>query len=119
MANIRKQKNFIHSLQLGDTIALSQSQKHKAIHDHFLDHIGSHVPGTYRLNLSDLGWHPRNMQHLEFPFSEDEVKEVIFVALKEKAPSPYGFVCLFFSIYWHIIKEDILRALLQFYMFNQ
>jgi hypothetical protein len=25
----------------------------------------------------------------------------------------------FFSSYWHIIKEDILRALLQFYMFNQ
>jgi hypothetical protein len=45
---------------------------------------------------------------LELPFTEDEVHSVIKLAPKEKAPDPDGFIGLFFSSYWELVKEDIL-----------
>jgi hypothetical protein len=44
---------------------------------------------------------------------------VIFSAPKEKALGPDGFIGLFFSRCWDTIKEDIIRALHQFYLHNQ
>jgi hypothetical protein len=71
------------------------------------------------LNFNDLGWQQRELQHLEVPFTEEEVKRVVLEAPKEKAPRPDGFIGLFFSECWGIIKEDILKALQQFYHQNQ
>jgi hypothetical protein len=91
MANVRKQKNFIHSLQYEVTLATSQKDKH------FQNHLGSHVPRSCLLNLHELGWQPKQLAHLEVPFTEEDVKRVIMNAPKEKAPGPYSFVWLFFS----------------------
>jgi hypothetical protein len=44
MANIRKQRNFIHALQGRNTIAYSQKAKEDLVFSHFHDHIGKHVP---------------------------------------------------------------------------
>jgi hypothetical protein len=84
-----------------------------------LDHIGTHTPRACHLNCTDLGWKPRELQHLYQPFSEQEIKQVIFSAPKEKAPGSDGFVGLFFSSCWEMIKEDTIRALHQFYPLNQ
>jgi hypothetical protein len=48
----------------------------------------------------------------------DEVRAVVMEALREKAPDPDGFIGLFFASSWDIIKEDIMRAVGQFYMLN-
>jgi hypothetical protein len=48
----------------------------------------------------------------------DEVRVVVMEALREKAPDPDGFIGLFFASSWDIIKEDIMRAVGQFYMLN-
>jgi hypothetical protein len=45
MANVRKKKNFIHSLHSGDHVVWSHSDK-KVVHDHFLKHFSSYVPGS-------------------------------------------------------------------------
>jgi hypothetical protein len=90
MANVRKQKNHIHSLQLDNHLATSQQQKHQAIYDHFLQHIDTYVPRACALNLSELGWQPKDLRHLETPFSEQEVRAAIFDSPKEKAPGPDG-----------------------------
>jgi hypothetical protein len=37
----------------------------------------------------------------------------------EKAPGPNGYTGKFFSHYWDIIKDDILKAIEQFFMLNQ
>jgi hypothetical protein len=55
MANARKKKKFIHSLQSGSGVAVSQSEKHKVIYDHFLQHIGTYIPRQCALNLTNLG----------------------------------------------------------------
>jgi hypothetical protein len=96
MANSRKKKNFIHSLQHDHGTVVSQEDKHHVIFYHFLKHIGSYVPRECTLNFTNLGWQPRNLQHMDQPVSEEELKKVIMDASKEKAPGPDGFIGMFF-----------------------
>jgi hypothetical protein len=60
MANARKRKNFIHSIQSENGLAVSQAEKQQAVYNHFLNNIGTYVPRQWSLNLSDLGWDPRH-----------------------------------------------------------
>jgi hypothetical protein len=119
MANTRKKRNFIHTLQGRDGGVTVQRDKHKLIHEHFLQHIGSYAPRSCALNFTNLGWQPRPLQHLDLPITEQELLLVIKEAPKEKAPGPYGFIGLFFSVCWDIIKDDLLRAAEQFFSMNQ
>jgi hypothetical protein len=61
---------------------------------------------------------PKPLQHLEFPVTIDELEVVIKRAPKEKAPRPDGFICLFFSLCWNIIKEDLMLAVEHFLSMN-
>jgi hypothetical protein len=115
----QKRKNFIHTLQYGNNIATTQYAKHEIIYRHFLQHTGTYIPRQCSLNFTELGWEPKNLDHLELPFTEDEIKTVIMVAPKDKAPDHEGFIGLFFSSCWSILKEDIVRAVHHFYMMNQ
>jgi hypothetical protein len=38
-----------------------------------------------------------NLEHLDYPFTEEEIKVVILEAPKEKAPGPDGFIGKFFA----------------------
>jgi hypothetical protein len=118
MANARRKKNFIHSLQTDNDVALFQQAKHKVIFNHYMMHTGTYVPRSCSLNLSALGWDPHHLLHLDLPFVE-EVRPIIMVAPKEKSPWPDGFIGLFFSVCWDLIKDDIIRAVSQFYLANQ
>jgi hypothetical protein len=60
MANARKRKNFIHSIQSENGLAVSQAEKQQAVYNHFLNHTWTYVPRQWSLNLSDLGWDPRH-----------------------------------------------------------
>jgi hypothetical protein len=48
MANLRKQKNHILALQLGDTLALTQLEKQEVVYSHFHDHIGIPLIGSLK-----------------------------------------------------------------------
>jgi hypothetical protein len=119
MANARKRKNFIHSIQTGNGLAVSQAEKQQAVYNHFLNHTWTYVPRQWSLNLSELGWEPKQLNHLNLPFTEEEIKSVIISAPKEKAPGPDGYVGLFFSSCWNIIRMDLIQAVNQFYHMNQ
>jgi hypothetical protein len=95
MANVRKRKNYIHTLQINDGLVASQSQKHAAIFNHFKLHTGTYIPRACSMNFAELGWEPRQLSHLELPFTEEEVKQVIQTAPKEKAPGLDGFIGIF------------------------
>jgi hypothetical protein len=97
MTNVRKNKNFIHGLHIDDAVVWSHRDKEKAIFEHFLKHLGTYVPRKCRINLANLGWQPKYLQHLEVDVSESELQKVIKVAPKEKALGPDGFIGLFFS----------------------
>jgi hypothetical protein len=46
---------------------------------------------------------------LEAPFSEAEVKEVVFGSYAEGSPGPDGFSFLFYQVFWDIIKCDLMK----------
>jgi hypothetical protein len=77
------------------------------------------MPRACSLNFAELGWQPRQLSHLEHPFTEEEVLFVIKIATKEKAPGLDDYIDIFFSTCWDTIKGDILSAIHQFYMMNQ
>jgi hypothetical protein len=56
MANIRKQRNFIHSLQTENSVVMGQKEKQDVIFNHYLQHIGTHIPRECFLNFNNLGW---------------------------------------------------------------
>jgi hypothetical protein len=98
VANSRKRKNFIHSLQSEEAgTVTSQEDKQKVILDHFSSHIGTYIPRNCSLNFHALGWQPRQLQHLDSQISEAELAEVVKQISKEKALGPDGIVGLFFS----------------------
>jgi hypothetical protein len=119
MANLRKKKNCIQYLQTENGPAISKKCKHEVIYNHYLQHSGTYVHRTCSLNLHELGWEPAQLLHLELPFSGEEIKVVTMTAPKEKAPGPDGFIRIFFSSCWEIIKGEIIRAIQQFYLMNQ
>lgn len=118
MASIRKRKKFIYGLQTETNLATSQAHKQEVVYNHFLSQIGTNTPRACSLNFQQLGWQPKNLQALDLPFTESEVEKVISQAPKDKAPGSDGFIGLFFSTCWDIIKNDILQAVNQFYNMN-
>jgi hypothetical protein len=49
----------------------------------------------------------------------DEIRRVILEAPKEKAPRPDGFIGVFFSACWEVIKEDLIKVVHHFFIQNQ
>jgi hypothetical protein len=42
------------------------------------------------------------------PFTEDEIKSVVFKMEHNKAPGPDGFPVEFYQKFWDVIKEDLI-----------
>jgi hypothetical protein len=118
MANMRKRKNQIIILSNDAEVATSQKDKLRITFDHFQNHIGTCPPRKLCINFDELQWQPRNMLHLDLPFSEQEITNTIKELPNEKSPGPDGFIGLFFKECWEIIKVDILAAVDQFYNLN-
>jgi hypothetical protein len=100
-------------------VVISQAAKQDLMYKHFLQHTGSYAPRQRSLNFSELGWQSRNLDHLDFPFTQQEIHGVILSAPKEKAPGTDGFIGLFFSSCWRILKDDLTNAPHHFHSMNQ
>ena len=48
---------------------------------------------------------------LETPFTENEVREVVFSSYAEGAPGPDGFSFLFYQVFWDLIKVDLMNLI--------
>jgi hypothetical protein len=96
IANKRKQRNFIHNLLHENVIATTQEEKQELAFQHYINHIGSYIPRSCTLNLSELGWQGLDLHQLDLPFSENEIKMALMSAPKEKAPGPDGYIGILF-----------------------
>ena len=47
--------------------------------------------------------------------SRQEIKAVVFAINQESAPSPDGFGAFFYQTYWDIIKDDVVKVVLEFF----
>jgi hypothetical protein len=55
------------------------------------------------------------LESLETPFSEKEIKDVVFSCYPEGVPGPDGISFLFYQRYWEVVKEDIYRMVRSFH----
>lgn len=60
------------------------------------------------LSESDFGW-------LERPFTEEEVKDVVWSCDGNKSPSSDGYTLDFFKCNWEVIKDDVSRFVMDFH----
>jgi hypothetical protein len=85
------------------------------VFNHFVSLLGRTQTRSVALNWSHLGYERQDLSNLEDLFEEDEIKKVIMQLPNEKAPGPDGFIGLFYSKCWPIIRMDLLEALRAFH----
>jgi hypothetical protein len=72
--------------------------------------------GRGEMRLVDFNWETLhfdnpNLESMDVPFSEEEVRVAINQMPNDKAPGPDGFTRIFFKNCWGIIKYDVMRAI--------
>ena len=58
---------------------------------------------------------PSMIQILSSDFSADEIKAAVFQMAPTKAPGPDGMNALFYQKFWHIVGDNIVSAVLDFF----
>jgi hypothetical protein len=81
------------------------------VYNHFVNLMGQTQTRTASLHWAHLGYQQHNLQDLEDPFDEEEIKKIIMRLPNEKAPGPDGFIGLFYKKCWNIIKFNLMEAL--------
>ena len=51
-------------------------------------------------------------------FSADEIKEAVFQMAPTKAPGPDGMNAFFHQTFWHIVVDNVVSAILDFFNFG-
>ena len=69
----------------------------------------------FALNMDTLGLPVRDLSHLEAAFTHEEVEKVVKGMPLDKALGPDGFTGRFYASCWHIIRDDIMRAMDHFF----
>jgi hypothetical protein len=114
-ANARRRKNFISQLTAQGRLVTSHQDKEVELYRHFSALLGQHTHRERQLNLDSLNITRHDLQELDAPFSEEEIKNVVMQSPKEKAPGPDGYTGLFYKHCWDIIKTVLISALHQIY----
>ena len=84
----------------------NHQEKAAAIFDHFSLLLGTNTPRTASLNWNLLDLPSHDLQHLDVPITQEEIKTAVFQAHSEKAPGPDGYTGLFYELTWEIIVGD-------------
>nr|GEY88882.1 putative RNA-directed DNA polymerase, eukaryota, reverse transcriptase zinc-binding domain protein [Tanacetum cinerariifolium] len=82
---------------------------------HFLNRFKK--PSCPPIDLGPLNFRSLSQaQHdfLEIPFSRDEIKKAVWDCGCDRAPGPDGFTFGFFTAFWDVIEEDVVRFILEF-----
>lgn len=96
-ASARKRKNFIQHLLTENVLAHSHEEKENELLSFYKNHLGEDRSRSGAINFNCLQEQVQDLTNLEEPFSEDEIKEAIFQARSDNAPSPDGFTGAFFK----------------------
>lgn len=109
-ASGRRRKNHIPSLKGSAGMVNDHEGKAKILLNRFKGLMGTPFSSSAKLNWESIGFPRRDLQHLDAPFTEQELKAAVNEVHGEKAPGPDGFTGAFFKRCWLIIKDDLLAA---------
>ena len=81
----------------------------------YKDRMGVSCGIDMLFDLEDLIQPVPGFESLSEPFSDEEINEVLKHLPQARGPGPYGFTGLFVKRCWHIIKDDFLKLISDFY----
>jgi hypothetical protein len=93
----------------------SQEDKLQEAHRHFLEILGSRGERNSVICLENLGYSPFDLSDMDAMINDDEIKYVVMGMHSEKAPGPDGFIGLFYKGCFEMIREDLSKAINDFY----
>ena len=120
-AKIKQTYKKISSLKIDDVVVTDPSH----ISNHVVNHFTSLFTNSNDIQTNNLI--DETIPHLISDFtnnlltilpSVEEIKNAVFSLNKDSAPGPDGFGAFFFQTYWDIIKEDVIAAVLEFFIHN-
>lgn len=83
-----------------------------AFFEHFKSLFGE--SNGHRASLSENLWRTRvNLDSLETPFTEEQIKKAVWQLGADKAPGPNGFPICFYRNFWDLVKDDLKNLLHQ------
>jgi hypothetical protein len=112
-ANGRRRKKHIQFLQTPSGIAIKHEDKKNEIFCHFDELLGTKQVRELSLNWEDLNYPHHNLDDLDLPISEEEIRRVVASMPKDNAPGPDGFIGAFYSKCWEIVKGEVIAAVMQ------
>ena len=119
-ASWRSKKNNIFALRKEDGCLTENLEEMKGITNSFFKQLyscddsvdPSHIIWLVNPLVSD-----DMNEELCKPFTDQEISDALFQMGPLKAPGPDGFPARFFQRNWGLIKEDIIKAVQQFFYF--
>jgi hypothetical protein len=118
IATQQYRRNIITSLKASDgTDIYNHDNKAYIIWSSFKDRLGIIEGAPMLMDLSNI-IQTHELSHLDNPFTEEEVTNVIKEMPIDKAPGPDGFNGKFLKKCWDLVKEDFMRLVNDFYEGN-
>jgi mannosylglycoprotein endo-beta-mannosidase len=113
VANGRHRKKLIHSLVQDEGIIEGHEYLKSYITNYYKGLFGSPEEGNFSMDETRIDDIPqvstKENSLLTAPYSEEEVKKVVFQMEHNKAPGPDGFPAKFYQNFWEVIKLDLLE----------
>ncbi|CAL2260435.1 unnamed protein product [Prunus armeniaca] len=118
IASSRRKRNLIQKLDIeGYDVVVSEGEIELEIINFFKNLYNSNAEA--RWCLEGLNWNAisaEEVEWLERPFEEEEIKRAVFDCRTDKLPGLDGFFMLLFQSCWDIVKEDIMKVLEDFFI---
>lgn len=113
--NDRRRKNHIPQLAGPSGLVSGHEDKANILLQHFSSILGSSPQRSVGINWPLLNLPRAQLQHLDDPFSFDEIKMAVFGLHSDRASGPDGFTASFFKRFWPVIKDDLCGAINQLF----
>ncbi|CAN0871761.1 LINE-1 retrotransposable element ORF2 protein [Linum grandiflorum] len=115
-ASHNRRKNFLDGLVVDGVSVQGQEALSSAIVQYFSNFYSEPCevrpfPRALVFEMVDEG----ALFSLGCPFTEEEVRRVVFSCEGSKAPGPDGFQMGFYKTFWEVIKKDVMSAFDDFY----
>lgn len=118
-ATIRHRNNLITELVTGENITVNwHSEKELLLWEEYKHRLGENDFRGFIVNINELIQRNGNLQHLEAPFSNEEIDRIIKGLPNFKSPGPDGFNNEFLKGSWATIKQDFYELCYNFHNNN-